>query len=313
MFLGIDVGSVTTKAVIMNEKGKLLDKVYLPTQGYPIQAIKLCLSKLRNFLIQNKIKGVGVTGSGRKLAGVMVGADVIKNEITVQAVAALYFNPQVKTVIEIGGQDSKVIIIREGVVVDFAMNTLCAAGTGSFLDHQARRMNVSIDDFGRLALRSKNRISISGRCTVFAESDMIQKAQLGYAREDIIRGLCDALVRNYLNNLTRGKEILPPAIFQGGVAANQGIKKAFEDILKIPILVSPHYEVSGAIGAALLAQEDCRDRPSRFKGPELINYSFTTRGFECHDCPNQCEVVEIFQNKKRISCWGSRCKKWEGV
>lgn len=310
MFLGVDVGSVTTKAVILTGKGKLVDKIYLPTQGAPIQAIRSCLNELKGLLFQNEIKAVGVTGSGRKLAQVVVGADVVKNEITSQAVAALSFNPQVQTVIEIGGQDSKIIIIRQGVVVDFAMNTLCAAGTGSFLDHQARRMNVSIEDFGRLALISKNKLSISGRCTVFAESDMVQKAQLGYAREDIIRGLCEALVRNYLSNLTKGKEILPPIIFQGGVAANQGMKRAFEDVLEIPILVPPHYAVSGAIGAALLAQEYYRGEPSRFKGPALLEYDFTTRGFECQDCPNQCEVVEIFQNGKRISSWGSRCGKW---
>ncbi|NQS90673.1 2-hydroxyglutaryl-CoA dehydratase [Patescibacteria group bacterium] len=309
MFLGIDVGSVTTKAVILNKRKEVVDKVYLLTQGSPIQAIKSCLSKLKNPLLGNKIKAAGATGSGRRLAQVVAGVDVVKNEITAQAVAALDTNSLVQTVIEIGGQDSKIIIIRQGVVINFAMNTLCAAGTGSFLDHQARRINISIEEFGKLALTSRNRVSISGRCTVFAESDMIQKAQLGYAKEDIIRGLCEALVRNYLNNLTKGKEILPPVVFQGGVAANQGMKKAFEDVLGIPILVPPHYVVSGAIGVALLAQEYYRGKPSCFKGPQVLDYDFTTRGFECQDCPNQCEIVEIFQNGQKISSWGSRCGK----
>lgn len=309
MFLGIDVGAVTTKAVILNRQREVVHKVYLPTEGSPIQAIECCLGKLRNDLARNEIKAVGATGSGRKLAQVMVGADVVKNEITAQAVAALSFNPMVQTVIEIGGQDSKIIIIREGVVVDFAMNTLCAAGTGSFLDHQARRMNIDIEKFGRLAFISRNRVSISGRCTVFAESDMIQKAQLGYAREDIVRGLCEALVRNYLNNLAKGKELLTPVIFQGGVAANQGMKKAFEEVLKVPILVPADYAVTGAIGAAILAQEYYQGKPSFFKGVEVIEYDFTARGFECQDCPNQCEIVEIFQNGEKISSWGSRCGK----
>ncbi|MBC7190476.1 2-hydroxyglutaryl-CoA dehydratase, partial [Candidatus Aerophobetes bacterium] len=130
MFLGIDVGSITTKAAILNEDGGVEKSVYLPTQGFPILAIKLCLEQLRDFVAGGKIKAVGVTGSGRKLAGAVVGADVVKNEITAQAIAAFYFNPDVQTVIEIGGQDSKLIILRGGVVVDFAMNTLCAAGTG---------------------------------------------------------------------------------------------------------------------------------------------------------------------------------------
>ncbi len=310
MFLGIDVGSITTKAVILNSRGKVEASVYLPTQGFPVLAIKSCLKKLKQFIIKNEIKGVGATGSGRKLANVIVGADIVKNEITSQAVAALHFNPDVQTVIEIGGQDSKVIIIRHGVVVDFAMNTLCAAGTGSFLDHQARRMNLSIEEFGRLALASKNKVSISGRCTVFAESDMIQKSQLGYAKEDIIRGLCEALVRNYLSNLTKGKEILPPVVFQGGVAANLGMRKAFEDVLKLSILVPPSYAVTGAIGAALLAKENYTGKPSRFKGETLLRHKYVTRGFECDGCPNQCEIVEILQNNEIIARWGSRCGKW---
>lgn len=309
MFLGVDVGSVTTKAVILNGQREVLGRTYLPTQGSPIQAIKWCLGELRSHIAGNKIRAVGATGSGRKLAQVVVGADVVKNEITSQGVAALSFNPGVQTVIEIGGQDSKLIIVREKVIVDFAMNTLCAAGTGSFLDHQARRMGISIGEFGESALLSSSSVSISGRCTVFAESDMIQKAQLGYAREDIVRGLCEALVRNYLNNLTKGKKLLPPVIFQGGVAANQGMKKAFEDILKTPILVSPDYAVTGAIGAAILAQESYNGKASCFKGAQVLENNFTTRGFECQDCPNQCEIIEIFQNGRKISCWGSRCGK----
>ena len=309
MFLGVDVGSVTTKAVLLNEGNEVVDKVYLPTQGSPIDAIKLCLQGLNGVLLRNEIKAVGATGSGRRLAEVVVGADIVKNEITAQAVAALNIDSAVQTVIEIGGQDSKMIVIRGGVVVDFAMNTLCAAGTGSFLDHQARRMNIPIEEFGRLATISRNRVSISGRCTVFAESDMVQKAQLGYAREDIIRGLCEALVRNYLSKLAKGKELCPPLMFQGGVAANQGMRKAFEDVLEVPVLIPPYYAVTGAIGVALLAQESYQGKPSRFKGSQIVDYDFTSRGFECQDCPNQCEIVEIFENGEKICSWGSRCGK----
>ncbi len=155
--------------------------------------------------VDMEICGVGATGSARNLAGVIVGADVVKNEITAHAVAASTVNPKVQTVLEIGGQDSKIIILRDGVVVDFAMNTVCAAGTGSFLDQQASRLNIPIEEFGGLALRGKSPVRIAGRCSVFAESDMIHKQQLGHNLEDIIGGLCEALVRNFLNNLGKGE------------------------------------------------------------------------------------------------------------
>ncbi|GAJ11552.1 unnamed protein product, partial [marine sediment metagenome] len=202
-----------------------------------------------------EVAGVATTGSGRYLAGVVVGADLVKNEITSQAIAARHYLPEVKTVIEIGGQDSKIIIIRDGLVADFGMNTVCAAGTGSFLDHQAQRLGVAIDDFGRLALESSRPVAIGGRCTVFAESDMIGKQQMGYQAEDIIYGLCQALVRNYLSTVALGKEIAPPLVFQGGVAFNRGIVRAFEEELSAEIIVPQQNEIMGAIGVALLACE----------------------------------------------------------
>ena len=150
---------------------------------------------------QAEICGVATTGSARYLAGVVLGADLIKNEITSHAVAAMHYIPEVQTVVEIGGQDSKIILIRDSVVVDFGMNTVCAAGTGSFIDHQAARLNVNIEEFGGQALKSTAPVRIAGRCTVFAESDMIHKQQIGHRPEDIVYGLCQALVRNYLNNV----------------------------------------------------------------------------------------------------------------
>ncbi|MGI6165949.1 MAG: acyl-CoA dehydratase activase, partial [Limnochordia bacterium] len=226
-YLGIDVGSVSTNLVVVDEEFQVIESLYLRTQGKPIEAIQKGLRELAKRLGDTEIMGVGTTGSGRQLAGVMVDADVVKNEITAHAVAASIAVPDVKTVLEIGGQDSKIIILREGVVVDFAMNTVCAAGTGSFLDQQAARLDVPIEDFGELALEATNPVRIAGRCTVFAESDMIHKQQMGHQVPDIVAGLCEAMVRNYLNNVGKGKEILAPVVFQGGVAANVGIKAAF--------------------------------------------------------------------------------------
>ena len=214
-YLGIDVGSVTTKMVVLNEKNEVIAHNYLRTEGNPVKAVQEGLKDIIERLEpRTGIQAVGTTGSGRYLAGVLVGADTIKNEITAHAVAATYFVPEARTVFEIGGQDSKIIIIRDEVVVDFAMNTVCAAGTGSFLDHQAARLNLPIEDFGEYALKSCHPVRIAGRCTVFAESDMIHKQQTGHNREDIIAGLCQALVRNYLNNVAKGKELLSPYLFR---------------------------------------------------------------------------------------------------
>ena len=259
-YLGIDVGSVTTKLAVVDEKGQYIDSYMLKTAGKPVLAVQTGLNKiLEQANAANReydIKGVGTTGSGRNLAGALVGADIVKNEITAHAVAAATNIPGVQTILEIGGQDSKIIILRDGIVTDFAMNTVCAAGTGSFLDHQAQRLNVPIEIFGETALKSENPARIAGRCGVFAESDLIHKQQLGYPVEDLLYGLCQALVRNYLSNLALGKELLPTVSFQGGVATNSGMVKAFEEALETEIVVPDHHQTMGAIGAALLAMEN---------------------------------------------------------
>ena len=312
-YLGVDVGSVSTNLVLIDEDEVLVESIYIRTQGNPINAVKEGMKKL-SFRKKGKweILGVGATGSGRQLAGVIVGADVVKNEITAHAMAALKEVPDAQTVLEIGGQDSKIIILRDGVVTDFAMNTVCAAGTGSFLDQQANRLNIPIEEFGNYALKSKSPVRIAGRCAVFAESDMVHKQQLGYKAQDIIRGLCEALVRNYLNNIAKGKEILPRIVFQGGVAANAGMKAAFEEALKEKIYIPKHYDVMGAMGVALLAK-DAEISSTRFKGFGVSDTNFTADSFECNGCPNHCEVVNIKMEGKVIARWGDRCNKWKTV
>lgn len=314
-YLGIDVGSVSTNIVVMSETGEMLADLYLRTRGRPIDALLSGLSKAASLLPPDiEIAAAGSTGSGRYLAGVMVGADVIKNEITAHAVAASMYVPDVQTVLEIGGQDSKIIIMRHGIVTDFAMNTVCAAGTGSFLDQQAARLNIPIADFGEMALGSSAPVRIAGRCTVFAESDMIHKQQMGHKLNDIINGLCEALVRNYLNNVGKGKEILAPVVFQGGVAANAGIKAAFERELKLPITIPKHFGVMGAIGAAQLAREEVeKTGHTKFKGFKITGLPYRTSSFECSGCPNHCEIAEIYEEDRVIGRWGSRCQRWDVI
>jgi len=313
-YLGIDVGSVTTKFAVLNENDELVTHLYLPTQGKPIEMVQKGLSQIKQQLPKDEdIRGVATTGSARYLAGVIVGADLVKNEITSHAVGALHYFPQGQTVIEIGGQDSKIIIIRDGIVTDFGMNTVCAAGTGSFLDHQALRLNMSIEELSQRALESKNPVRIAGRCTVFAESDMVHKQQMGHRTEDILYGLCQALVRNYLNNVGLGKDIQPPIIFQGGVAFNRGIVKALQEELGTEVIVPPHHEVMGAIGAGLLVHEEVinSDNASKFKGFGISEMKYHTASFECKACPNQCEIAQLSVDSQILAQWGGRCDLWE--
>ncbi len=315
-YLGIDVGSVSTNLIVIDEQDEVLVSLYLRTQGQPIRAIQEGIKQLSGLVPDDvEICAAGTTGSARHLAGVMVGADIIKNEITAHAIATSRFVPGVQTILEIGGQDSKIIILRDGIVTDFAMNTVCAAGTGSFLDQQASRLVIPIEKFGEMALKSQHPVRIAGRCAVFAESDMIHKQQLGHSMEDIVAGLCEALVRNYLNNVGKGKEILPPVSFQGGVAANAGMKKAFEKSLQHEVIIPKHFAVMGAVGAAIIAREavEQTNEKTRFKGFEVTDFSYQTRSFECKSCPNRCEVVQFFQNGEVIARWGSRCGKWDKV
>lgn len=313
-YLGIDVGSVTVKFAVLNAADELIASLYLPAAGRPVAIVQQGLGQIGRQLPSSiAIKGVATTGSARYLAGAIVGADLVKNEITCQALAAVRYYPGVRTVIEIGGQDSKLILVRNGVVTDFAMNTVCAAGTGSFLDHQAGRLQMGIEEFSRRALAGKDTVHISGRCTVFAESDMVHKQQIGHNVDDIIYGLCRTLVRNYLSDVASGKEIKSPVIFQGGVAFNQGIIRALREEIKTEITVPPHHEVMGAIGAALLAHEAFVQTrsASRFRGFAVSKAEYDTSSFECCSCPAACEIVRISEQGDVIASWGGQCDIWE--
>jgi predicted CoA-substrate-specific enzyme activase len=315
-YLGIDVGSVTVKFAVLGAADELIASLYLPAGGRPVAVVQQGLGQIgRQLPSDAAIKGVATTGSARYLAGAIVGADLVKNEITCQAVAAVRYFPDVCTVIEIGGQDSKLILIRDGMVADFAMNTICAAGTGSFLDHQAGRLRMSIEEFSRRALIGKDKVYISGRCTVFAESDMVHKQQMGHNVDDIIYGLCRTLVRNYLSDVASGKDIKPPVVFQGGVAFNQGIIRALREELKVEITVPPHHEVMGAIGAALLAHEASTQTQDacRFRGFDISEVEYDTSSFECRSCPTSCEIIRISQQDNVIASWGGQCDMWETV
>lgn len=304
-YLGVDIGSISTKGVIIDEKFNILSSNYIWTEGNPIEAVKKLIKTL-NIPNGHKLSGIGTTGSARKLIGLMLGANVVKNEIICHAYGTLNYYPDCKTILEIGGQDSKIIMLNNGIITDYAMNTLCAAGTGSFLSSQSKRIGVDINDFGELALRSKNPVKIAARCTVFAESDLIHKAQLGYSKQDIVAGLCKSVVLNYLNNVGKGKKIREPIVFQGGVSKNKGVVKYFNEILNTNVIVDDNSHLMGAIGAAILASKENSNQDFNLN---MNDIKFETKGFECKGCSNNCEIVRIFKNNKLIDAFGNRCDK----
>lgn len=304
-YLGIDIGSISTKGVIIDSNYNVLSSNYIWTEGNPINAVK---NLIKTLIIPQgyKLSGIGTTGSARKLIGLMLGANIVKNEIIAHAMGTLNFYPNVKTILEIGGQDSKIILLRNGIITDYAMNTLCAAGTGSFLSSQAKRIGIDINDFGTLAINSKNPVKIAARCTVFAESDLIHKAQLGYSKEDIIAGLCKSIVLNYLNNVGKGKKIEGPIVFQGGVSKNIGVVKYFKEILGTDIIVDDNSHLMGAIGIAILSSKDNSNKEYNLNVSDI---KFETKGVECKGCSNNCEIVKIYKDNKLVDSFGNRCNK----
>lgn len=307
-YLGIDIGSISTKAVLINSDNNIICSKYIWTEGNPINAVTKVIEYIKEDMPNNVIvKGIGTTGSARKLIGLMVDANVIKNEITAHAIGTLSKYPNVKTILEIGGQDSKIILIENGIIKDYAMNTLCAAGTGAFLSSQAKRLGIDVEEFGIYALKSKTPAKIAARCTVFAESDLIHKAQVGYNKEDIIAGLCKSIVLNYLNNIGKGKKIEAPIVFQGGVSKNLGVIKYFKEVLKEDIIVDKDSHLMGALGIAILSK---RNKNNKVFNLDIKNINFSTKGRECTGCSNNCEILSIYKDNEVIDTWGSKCGKF---
>lgn len=311
-WLGVDVGSVSTNVVVIDRNGRVLSKRYLPTAGRPIEAVKQGLAEVGDEIGSRvRIRGAGTTGSGRYLTGDMIGADVVRNEITAQATAAAAIDPRVDTIFEIGGQDSKFISLQGGVVTDFEMNKACAAGTGSFLEEQAERLGIRIkQEFEKKALCADSPCRFGERCTVFMESDLVHSMNTGSSVEELTAGLAYSIAYNYLNKVVAGKRVGDRIFFQGGVAANKAVVSAFETITGKPVTVPPHHEVTGAIGAAILAREGAAG-PSLFKGFDLSKRAYTIKTFECAECANRCDIRKVSFDGEKPLFYGSRCEKYD--
>ncbi|SNS17006.1 CoA-substrate-specific enzyme activase, putative [Anaerovirgula multivorans] len=269
-YIGLDVGSTSINVVLMDQEDNIIAFKYLRTLGDPIKAVKKGLLGIREDVGKDiRVLGVGATGSGRYMTGKFVGVDVIIDEITAQAKAAQSIDKEVDTIIEIGGQDSKFIKLENGVVTDFEMNKICAAGTGSFIEEQAKKLKIPISEFGDLALSSQNPIDLGDRCTVFIETNIAASLSKEAKLEDIASGLSYSIVKNYLNKVVGKKQIGEKVFFQGGVAHNQGVINAFRAILGDKLVVPKFFSITGAYGVAILAKEEMKESASLFKGFDL--------------------------------------------
>jgi predicted CoA-substrate-specific enzyme activase len=314
-YLGVDVGSVSTNLVLVDADGLVRAGVYLPTRGRPLEVLKEGYRELlRKCAGGFEVLGIGTTGSGRHLAGALLQADVVHNEITCQLRSAVHYFPEVDTVFEIGGQDSKFISAHGGRIRDFAMNKICAAGTGSFLEEQAEILGIRIEDeFSRLAASSDAPADLGSRCTVFMESELTDSMGRGVPAADISAGLAHSIARNYLEKVVAGRPVGEAIVFQGGVASNPSVVRALALETGREIRVHPHNRISGAIGAALMARERVRERgktsPDTAAVGRRLGQDYAVTSFTCPVCSNRCQVNRIAFEDGAVF-FGDTCERY---
>jgi len=352
--VGIDIGSVSTNVLLLEEETEgVISKYYGPTMGRPIEAMKQGFrdvvddvaarlgvaaevpfeEKVAAVEDRIEIAGVATTGSGRFMTGHFLLADCIRNEITAQATGTTRLAKgtglRIDTIFEIGGQDSKYIKLNpDGGVRDYTMNKVCAAGCGSFLEEQAEKLAISIkEQFGEIALSAPRPANLGDRCTVFIESVMDNLAGFGEAKPNLVAGLAYSIANNYLNRVVEGRDIEGNVFFQGGTAFNRAVVLAFQKVLKKPVWVTPHNEVTGAVGAACLAKDfvaekllEDPDYRTPFRGIlDTVEKTYESEERVCRKCPNRCElqVVRVTDadtmpdgtrsEKTRLIFYGDRC------
>ncbi len=319
VYLGIDIGSTTTKYALIDEDREIIDKSYVHTRGKPIEVTQQLLKRMADDLGGKiEIRGVATTGSGRNVVGDFLNADLILDEITAHARGAVEIDPTVDTIFEIGGQDSKYISISNANPLDFDMNKVCAAGTGSFLHELANKYGINIvGEFQEIALSAEHPVKLAERCTVFMESDLVSYHQKGVSRDDLIGGLCYAVVHNYLNRVVGKRRIGRQVMFLGGPSLNKGVVAAFEDVLGLGLIVPKHREVLGAFGAALSVQEKTaveNRSNSTFRGLDSAIHDrmdFAEKVCSADpNCHNQCKL-KIYDFDGRRSIWGGECGRYE--
>lgn len=306
-YIGLDVGSVSVKLAKIDENERLISSIYLRNCGL-IETVKKGLDVIS---CDSTVAGVGVTGSGRKFVGMFVGADIVKTEILAHTVGTLGFYPDVRTLMDIGGEDSKLMTLNDGVLENFELNSICSAGTGSFLESIAGRLGIRIEDVGDTALRSKQRLDFPSKCGVFTQSAVVSKKNSGASKEDILMGVCRSLVSNYLT-MAKGVRLMPPFVFQGATAKNKAIVSAFEEELGAKVIVPKYCDVMGAIGIGIMAKRANLTR-TNFRGGCLLDKEYESRTEIAQGCQNHCELNMLYENGRYVGCIGNKCGKCGGA
>jgi len=306
-YLGLDIGSVSIKLALL-EGDALIAKAYLKNQGL-IPTIQEGLKQMPKV----KISGAGVTGCGQEFVKSLVGGDYGDSEIISHMVATLKEYPDVKTIIDVGGEDSKLILVKDGVLTDFQMNKTCGAGSGAMVETIASRLGYKIEDVGRIALESKERLTLPAKCGIFMQSEVVSQLNKGRPLSDILMGVCRAMVFNYLT-LAKGKKLLEPVVFQGAVARNLAVIRAFEEALECHIIVPEYPEFAGAVGIALLTEEQMNGRKTNFRGDAILAPEYRIEVKQCpNPCPNECDLTLLLYEGKALAVFGSKCGKWENA
>ena len=303
-YLGLDIGSVSFKGVIIDENLNILKSCYIKNEGLIPTTKKVLL----NLKIDDTIDGVGITGSGKEFIKALIGSDIVESEIIAHYIATMTLHKDTRTIIDIGGEDSKIMLINKGVLTSFHMNQSCGGGSGAMIESIATRMNIKLEDISKIALESKTEVIISSKCGIFAQSAVVSKLNKGVPKEDILMGLCRGLVSNYLAMLCKGVNLKPPYVFQGATAKNKALVKCFEDELGEKIFVPSNPEFMGALGMAILVKDEIKGN-SIFKGFDLENKDFQTKTFISGGCSNRCEITKIIEDGKLIAHIGNRCEK----
>ncbi|HDT11239.1 MAG TPA: hypothetical protein ENN58_00725, partial [bacterium] len=325
VIMGMDIGSTSTKIAVLSTEGTPLLDIYRKTGGDPVSAAKKVFKALFSTInpVKTKIIAFGTTGSGRKLVGEVFGADSIVNEITAHGKGATSFFPDVETIFEIGGQDAKYISVKNGFVNDVNMNYVCAAGTGSFVEEQARKLDIPVQNAGLVTEGIEPPVT-SDRCTVFMEQDIRALLKQGYTKEEVLASVLYSVTKNYLNRVVGNRKINGKKIFfQGATARNKGLVAAFENLLGVEVVVSPFCHVMGCIGAALIAHDEVVSPPlvkeeigrgfSSFIGPDSVNLEINSRTEICKLCNNFCRINFISANGGKETSWGYMCGREPGM
>ncbi|MGQ9843239.1 MAG: acyl-CoA dehydratase activase [Spirochaetota bacterium] len=307
-FIGIDIGSTSTKMAVTDSSGNMLAGFYTRTAGKPLEAVQSVFEALDSYAqhkrVMLSIKGAATTGSGRKFIGTLIGADVILDEISAHAKAAVTLNPDIDTIIEIGGQDSKFTMLKNGNVVFSQMNNVCAAGTGSFIEEQAYKLGCALSQYANRAMGMQSPVA-SDRCTVFMERDINYLMSKGYSTDELLATVLHSVVENYLSKVSGEAKIGNCICFQGATAKNKALVAAFEQRLQKPIFVSKYCHLTGALGCAHEVMETYTGK-TKFRGIDLYKQKIPIKNETCNVCTNHCKL-KVAEINSEIVAYGFLC------